>query len=92
MKCPILLDSLFAVVLAVPSDLITVKLAAKCLKVSVSVPTLLSEAPLPAANSNKWRRTTMEVCVLPDPELPEIMMACKNKKPLNGVFSCLGLP
>ncbi len=78
MKCPILLDSLFAVVLAVPSDLITLKLADKCLNESVSVPAEADPTPpssAPAANSNRWRRTTIEVCVLPEPLEPEMMIA-----------------
>ena len=63
----ILLDSLFDAVFADPRDLITVKLAARCLNVSVSVP--------PPAVSNSCLRTTIEVCVFPEPLAPETMIA-----------------
>ncbi len=69
-KLTILLDSLFAVVFAAPSDLRTAKDAARCLNVSVS-------APPPPAESNSWRRRTIEVWVLPEPDTPETMMAWK---------------
>ncbi len=69
-RLTILLDSLLAVVFAAPSDLSTAKEAERCLKVSVS-------APPPPADSNSCRRSTMDVCVLPEPDAPDTMMAWK---------------
>ena len=56
------LDSEFEMVLAVPSDLSTVKAAARCLKASVSVP--------PPATSNSCRSNSIDVYVLPLPLAP----------------------
>lgn len=67
MLLTILLDSEFVDVLADPRDLSTVKAAARCLNASVSGP--------PPATANNCRNSNIEQCVLPDPDVPDKIMA-----------------
>lgn len=58
----ILLDSEFVAVFAEPSDLKTVKAAARCLKASVSGP--------PPATANNCRNSNIEAWLFPEPLVP----------------------
>lgn len=61
------LASEFVVVFAEPNDLKTVNAAAKCLNASVSGP--------PPATANNCRNSNMEQCVLPEPDVPDKIIA-----------------
>lgn len=71
MKKPIQLtildDSELVDVFADPNDRKTVNAAAKCLNASVSGP--------PPATAKSWRRSSIEQCVFPEPDVPDSIIA-----------------